>query len=477
MVQLGTLALIANTGAIERDYFIGHPDITYFKSVYRRHTNFSKYTNIIKSGENSFGADVQFKLSTGAADLLSKVYLQHKIKNIRRAKNTVAPVLPTVSASLTICANLGTNILKNDDASLELTIGGNTIFKNSSLYLETKNQLLNEIVPSYHTPLAGTPGFVVAPILSTITQNSVNYITCNTGSSFNHQSFCGGVGGLIIPSANYPDGDQTEEETLYETEYFYTIPDFSFNYNYGLSIPLLSLNNTDVILNARYNEYGKCIINGDGTDLEMPTPTLDSKCIAEYIHLDVTEKARFLSNSHEYIIENVHTINGNVADTQSIASARSLIKYILIVGSDGGDITTTKFSTKGISTPTELNFTSLNIRFQNYELYNQEQTKELLTRKNIYDYFVGAGRDVRGSDGANAPKLTPINKNFHHIDSIGVIPFCLDPINYTQPTGCVDNTQMTSSDIIITGNSTNVTYFLVGYNILKISQGQAHLLY
>ena len=54
----------------------GNPQITYFKSVYRRHTNFS--VESVKqqfSGNPTFGEDVIAKIKGG--DLLYKVYLEH----------------------------------------------------------------------------------------------------------------------------------------------------------------------------------------------------------------------------------------------------------------------------------------------------------------------------------------------------------------------------------------------------------------
>ena len=70
----GLLQLVAY-GA-EDTFLTGNPQITYFKSVFRRHTNFS--VESVKqqfSGNPTFGEDVIAKIKGG--DLLYRVYLEH----------------------------------------------------------------------------------------------------------------------------------------------------------------------------------------------------------------------------------------------------------------------------------------------------------------------------------------------------------------------------------------------------------------
>ena len=111
MSNIGTLSLIAVPGEIERKYFVNNPAITFFKSVYRRHTNFSKFLSIEESPHNTetkgnFGKSVSYSLDGSIADLLSKVYLQHKIVFTNYQKNDDAD-----DPQITFFANLGTNII------------------------------------------------------------------------------------------------------------------------------------------------------------------------------------------------------------------------------------------------------------------------------------------------------------------------------------------------------------------------------
>jgi len=559
--NVGTLALIARTGALEKKYFLKNPDITFFKSVYRRYTNFSKFTVLKDSGEtNSFvQSPVGYSLDNGAADLLSKVYLQHKITfNASQAYNKSKDDPVYKSASLVncfkICANLGTNILKSNSDALNLTIGNNKVFQNSALYLETKQQLLNDYV------LSTRYGHSCPPILSY--NKSASLITCDSGSQFNYMSLSGGVGGLVITYNDIIDS--------FSTDYFYMMPDFSFNYDSGLAIPLLCLNNHQVNLEVNYKSFNDCFFCSNDQDV---TAKLESSCIVEYIHLDIDEKARFFSNSHEYIIENVKEKPFDATEpTYSLTGNNSLIKYILLVGNNHGDITMNSASgstNNSASTPSLLNFETLNIKFNNTEINQIALPIEIFTKSNIYNYFKGNGRDLTGSelaqdegllvtyksfaspeattlaagstgtfalaDGAvnqynivNGAKIIShdsilltsaavlkikaitndtitvlnlgpddaagflassgsltleIGKSYGHNNSIGVIPFCVKPTDYTQPTGCISTYENMSNFQLTPEYSTlesipklPMTVFIVGYNIINISAGQCQLM-
>jgi len=561
--NVGTLALIARSGNLENRYFLKNPDITFFKSVYRRYTNFSKFT-VLKHAEpqDSFYQTVSYKLDNGAADLLSKVYLQHKITfdaTQAYTKSQEDGDGDYISASLVncfkICANLGTNIFRNNNNAINLTVGNNNVFQNSDLYLETKHQLLNDFV------LSTRYSYSSPPILSY--NKSASLITCDSGSQFNYMSLSGGVGGLVI---TYND-----IITKFTTDHFYTMPDFSFNYDSGLAIPLLCLNNHQVNFEVSYKGFDDCFGCSNEKDV---TAELESSCIAEYIHLDIDEKARFLLNSHEYIIENVKAVKfDNSESTYALTGNNSLIKYVLLVGNANENIIMNSGTSgsgtanNSASTPSLLNFESLNIQFNNNNLNQIELPLALFTKSNLYNYFKGSGRDLTGSELAQdegllvhypaqaqmtvpggqygtvvldpgsitrynivigakiintkvslVPPADPatsllkitnidqdtitvlnlvttnavfgaegdhlileIGKNYGHNNSIGVIPFCIKPTDYTQPTGCVSTYENITNFKLTPTYNNRVTklpmkVFIVGYNIINISAGQCQLM-
>ena len=100
-------------------YLTGNPQITFFKVVYRRHTNFSMES--IKqtfNGTADFGGDVSATISRNG-DLVYRMYLEHDVLFTSAvAANTY----------INICSNYGSNLIKE----CELEIGGQRIDKQYS---------------------------------------------------------------------------------------------------------------------------------------------------------------------------------------------------------------------------------------------------------------------------------------------------------------------------------------------------------
>jgi hypothetical protein len=447
--NIGTLSLIAVPGEIENRYFLNNPDITFFKSVYRRHTNFSKFLakdDYTRTDNNAFGETVTYDLGKTIGDLLSKVYLQHKI--------IINPDSgASITEDLTICSNLGTNIISNSNTALKLEIGSNTIYQCSDLYQETKAELLNEISLS-----ASGTSFTVAPPLDFTTPT----ISCKSGSHYNYTTLSGGVRGVLIAHAAITGKKLS-------TEYFYMIPEFSFMKDYGLSIPLLCLRNEDIRFTVEYKSQ-QDIFSGDNTAI-ISGAKLESSCIKEYIHLDTEEKKRFIMNSHEYLTEYVRYVDVAANElTGPLSGISGLTKYILIVGDPNVTTSASSIST-GNSTPIKLTFETLNLLLDNNKLNPNDLSIEVFTRLNLHKYFPGCGRDVGPTSGS-------IAKNYGHLDTIAMFPIAIDPTNYTQPSGCISNIHSGVKNLTLeftapSGGATGkMKVFVVEYNLLSISDGR-----
>jgi hypothetical protein len=74
-----------------------------------------------------------------------------------------------------------------------------------------------------------------------------------------YTTLSGGVRGITIPNASFNDNDTIQ------TEYFYTIPEFSFMKDYGLALPLLSMRNDTIKFNVKFKpkENKKYLIIGN----------------------------------------------------------------------------------------------------------------------------------------------------------------------------------------------------------------------
>ena len=420
MSNLPTVIFLQKPNNFETKYLIGNPDITFFKSVYRRYTNFSKFTTSISPTEstNSF----QYKISNFAGDLLSKVYLENNI---------------TFNGSTVIYNNLGTSCFNEINIKFNNNI---TIFRNDNLYLEARSELNNDTV------FTNIGNFTTSPYL---TINASN-IVCINGNKYQNTTLSGGVGGMkTLP-------------TFTATANFFIIPDFSFMKDYGLSIPLLCLNNTDI--------YFNCLFNKNSISDVAPSK-YEQKCIVEYINLDLAEKKRFKLNDHEYIIEDTTKLPFLLTNTTpiNINDSDSILKQLLFVG--GNDL---NLNNKEHNTPKEISDNS-NIRLTlDNELFIDNITSNMLTRYNVYQHYKGSGREAYNT--CNTP-----SDNYGLIDSIGVVSFCLYPNNYTQPSGSVSISNNKNLAVNLYSNDqntntlNNIIVYKISYNILKISNGEAQL--
>jgi len=444
---IGTISLITQTGEFERKYFISNPDITFFKSVYRKHTNFSKY--LIRKRpdliENSAtGTTVHHSIQTGSDDLLSKVYLENKLTFTRVGAegNTV------------IFANLGSNLLDPlSDDSLSIDIGSNKgVFKSNGLFQEVRGELENQItLGGYQGTITGAPEL----------QLDKNIISCKNGSHYNYTTLSGGVRGMTLTEDNFA---AAPTKNVIETEYFYTIPEFSFMKDYGLALPLLSLRNEPITFNVKYQTFDKVFTAPHNIKCD-----LESNFIQELIHLDNDEKSRFLTSQLTYLTESIFHIKINEKEVD-ISSTFKLCKYLFLVGwaEDRAPLSET-------TSPTTLQsavFDGLNINLGGNLLYpgGAVLPASIFTKLNINKYFIGCGRDLQVT-GA---------KSYGQLDSIAMIPFSIEPTNFTQPSGCV-STLGNSNRIQLTLTSSDTTIslmlFAINYGILQISDGKAQLQY
>ena len=104
-------------------YLTGNPQITFFKVVYRRHTNFSMESiEQTFSGTADFGRRVTCQISRNG-DLIHRMYLQTGI--------------PAAGAGKRFCDDLGFSLIKN----IELEIGGQRIDKQYGQWMYIWNEL------------------------------------------------------------------------------------------------------------------------------------------------------------------------------------------------------------------------------------------------------------------------------------------------------------------------------------------------
>ena len=230
-------------------YLTGNPQITFFKVVYRRHTNFA-VENIeqVFNGTPGFGRKVTAQISRNG-DLITKMYLQ-----------VLLPSYDTSSAGGSIqgktwawVSRVGHSIIY----SVELEIGGTRIDKQYGDWLNIWYELARN--------WAHDRGYDV------MIGNTDALTTLNTSHA---QSY------LYIPLK------------------------FFSNRNDGLAIPLIALQYHEVKINFEFNPISKLVNYQTGGSI----PSIDmqsSSLFVDYVYLDTEERKRFAQAQHEYLIEQV----------------------------------------------------------------------------------------------------------------------------------------------------------------------------
>ncbi len=222
-------------------YLTGNPQITFFKVVYRRHTNFSMESiEQTFNGNANWGKKVSCTISRNG-DLIHRVYLQTTLPAVDIRDQT--------GKTFKWSSWVGHQLVKN----VEVEIGGQRIDKHYGEWLHLWNEL------------SQSPGL----------QQGYARMVGNTAA-------------LTVA------GSGTEDTTLY-------IPlQFWFCRNPGLALPLIALQYHEVKVNVEFNELSKChTTNGTVSNADLKNTSL----FVDYIYLDTDERRRFAQVSHEYLIE------------------------------------------------------------------------------------------------------------------------------------------------------------------------------
>jgi hypothetical protein len=224
-------------------YLSGNPQITFFKVVYRRHTNFSvEPIQQTWNGIGDFSRTVTCNINRNG-DLITNMYVVVKLP--QRAAGAT-PAWGFVN-------RLGHAIISN----IKIEIGGSKIDEHYGEWLDIWYELTHKTgqVGGYNKMIGDVPE------LTNITNDTVNAYQ------------------LYIPLQ------------------------FWFNRNNGLALPLIALQYHDVRITLTFRDFKDCI-NYNGTTAPITTLSMaDSYLLIDYIYLDSEERKRFAQASHEYLIE------------------------------------------------------------------------------------------------------------------------------------------------------------------------------
>jgi hypothetical protein len=266
----GLLQLVAY-GAQDA-YITGNPHITFWKVLYKRHTNFAMEAFRVNfTGAPQYGQRVVAVINRNA-DLMYKTYLEVVLPDTQTSATGAAyDVLWTNGGE----RRLGYVLLKK----IEVEIGGQIIDTHYGEWLYLWENLTSTVDNS--TKLDAMTGGQQGGVRSTNVS-------------------CGGR-----PSVMY-------------------IPlQFWFCRNPGLALPLIALQYHEVRINITLSPSTDLVSRGSFSSVSAAAAALpqlkDMSLYIDYIYLDVDERRRFAQQSHEYLIDQLQF---GLQQTLSTANAR-----------------------------------------------------------------------------------------------------------------------------------------------------------
>jgi hypothetical protein len=463
-------------------YLSGNPQITFFKVVYRRHTNFAmEAIQQTFSGIANYGNTVYCQISRNG-DLIHRTYLEVDIPQIKTGT--------AVSSATSYVNYLGLRLLKN----VSIEIGGQQIDKHYSDWLYIWNELSLPI-----------------------------------GKRYAWDTMVGADANIL----NYADNTTTTPST---TKLFIPL-EFWFCRNIGLALPLIALQYHEVKIKIEFESFLKCVFKtaapaADGlADGDSAVDLVSPNLWVDYIYLDTDERRKFAQLSHEYLIEQLQftgteTLNNSttrvklnfnhpckeliwVAKLSGVPNNGWYNYTIPTLGAAISADNTTYGYTNG-STDGTSSFYPVKDALNNYkvtsnatalsdaDIYKNLQLNiepydpaNANINKNFVNPFYDALLQLNGNDRfavRNGEYFNLVQPYQHHTNiplnrGINVYSFAIKPEEH-QPSGTLNMSRIDTAVLAVTPKSSggttyagNINIYAVNYNVLRILSGMGGLAY
>ena len=405
-------------------YLTGNPQTTYFKTVYRRHTNFSM--ECIK---------VEFKTKPAAN--------QRVIATIDRRGDLVHDCFIKTQTNL---AGTGNNPGHNMIDYIECEIGGRLIDRHYGHWMEAHAELTEEagftdaqfldFSDETPPPQRGTVIFPF-PVSGFLLENT--HFISSANNNPNKFQLTAAAGGVKLTSEN------TYANVMVPLRFW-------FCRHIGLSLPLVALQYHEVNINIKFSDGDgvQAFFSGDkGPDLWC-----------NYIYLDTDERRRYAQVSHEYLIEQVQVQSFIGEGDHTIKLNFNHPVKELIWGLHVSDAWGSNQSNSAAFQKFYHDYTStVQLKLNGHDRFEKLEP-EYFTRYQIYKYHTGI-------------PFTVVR------DGISVYSFALKPEEH-QPSGTCNFSRIDNAQLIFTNlhdlSGTRYIY-AVNYNILRIMSGMGGLAY
>ena len=433
-------------------YLTGKPQITFWKSVYRRYTNFaieSIQQDVL--GSPQFGTQLSVTISRNG-DLLKKLWIEYSPQDLLEGVNSDL----LGYKGQTIGANIGHAIID----SITLEIGGQIIDRHYGKWLTIWNYLTESNptgeqggLDNYATgpgeyspsPAFGPPGSGDNSVVE-VYPRATRY----NRMAYTHRAQCNVV--------NNGGAAQLAWVPL----------QFWFCRNPGLALPLIALqyHEIKILINLAQMEYVRTGNIVTGNEFRR------FAVYADYVYLDTTERRQMAQNSHEYLIEqvqifeSVNSINIKLPFNHPVKEIIWAPVPLPVSGNSRNNIV------PGGATP-NTGFTQTTIQTPNtYTLVlngaNRFNPRDItyFTRNQVWDVHTGFGSII-------------------YPDSIAVYSFSLKPEEF-QPSGTCNFSRIDSAQLIRSqtfnlntakASADVIDIYAINYNVFRIMSGMGGLAY
>jgi hypothetical protein len=440
----GGLVQLVATGA-QDIYLTSQPQITFWKSVYRRYTNYAiESVSQQINGQAKFGSRISVTINR-TGDLLKNLWLQYDPQEV------LSGVIPALPDDI-VGANVGHSIVN----SMELEINNQTVDRQYGKWLT----IWNYLTETDSTGVQGSVGYDWEE--PSFDDTAVNY-DGERSTRYNIMAYTHRAG-VSVGSANF-DLEGDPRLWYYPPNQAYVPLRFWFCRNPGLAIPLIAL---------QYVEIKLLLVMGTADGIYyrpppgLPTPGSQGREFqsltvwADYVYLDASERRQFSQNAHEYLIDQ-HQCMHSVTDKNINLIFNHPVKELLWstapepVGPGlGPGLWPNSTVVPGLSSPSRSLADSHYQLFMNGLSRQHQRDLKYYTRNQIWDYHTGYGSI-----------LFP--------NSLAVYSFSLRPEEH-QPSGTCNFSRLDSS-VLVRQSDDPIDIYAINYNILRVMSGSAGLAY
>jgi len=412
-------------------YLTGNPQITFFKVVYRRHTNFS-----MEAIQQTFNGDP----SSGGSTLTSTISRNGDL--VHRMWLDVGLDRHVLKATSGTYANWTNNTGHAFVKECEIEIGGQRIDRHYSQWLDVWNELTDH--------------------------EESEWVGLNKHAAKNAYLKSG------LPTDSGPSVTRV-----------YVPLQFWFCRNPGLALPLIALQYHEVKVKLTTRAFA-ALVNTDGVTV-APTTNPDIILWADYIYLDTDERRRFAQVSHEYLIEQVQRETGAMSTGQTLNFNHPVKELIWTVQAT----TAAAEGIAGAGNDATLNVqTTVGSAFKNSDYFNYSPgssgNPEIINGATSKEGFTNMKLQLNGHDRfavRNATYFRTCQPQQHGFKvpskHIYCYSFALKPEEH-QPSGTCNFSRIDNAQMIFTGGdtaNTTLTVWAVNYNVLRIMSGMGGLAY